>query len=235
MCCRFPESDSFLRPYFTAEEIRQALDGGIDPSHFPTRDGCQISVVPHPRGEGYLCPAFDPLTSHCRIYESRPLDCQIYPLAVMWSADRSEVLLGWDSKCPYLQSGEGREASGKGSDGLSSSPSPLASSHVPDAYADRIAALLERDDMIDTLAQNRQMIGRFQEDVVVLRPLVGLTARLRRETLGGRGRAGSGLSPQSATHSPEWTSHALPLTSLTLADRPRVDHALASSTWMGDM
>ncbi|MGQ0812713.1 MAG: DUF2156 domain-containing protein, partial [Nitrospiraceae bacterium] len=44
-----------------------------------------------------------------------------------------------------------------------------------------------------------------------------------------------GLSPQSATLSPVWTSHALPLSSLTLADRPRMDHALASSTWMGDM
>ncbi len=157
VCCRFPEPDSFLRPYFTAAEIRQAVARGMAPAHFPDPDGCQVTVVPNPTGEGFLCPAFDPATSHCRIYEDRPLDCQIYPLAMMWTADGSTVVLGWDTKCPFM-----REAV----------PPEIA------AYADRIAAMLERGDMLETVASHPRLVGRFQEDVVVLNPLPKLSARL---------------------------------------------------------
>lgn len=157
VCCRFPEPESFLRPYFTAGEIRRAVARGIDPVHFPDLDGCQITVVPHPAGAGYLCPAFDPATSHCRIYDDRPLDCRIYPLAVMWTADASAVVLGWDSKCPFM-----REA-------------------VPEeilAYAGTITDMLERGELLNTVAANPRLVGRFQEDVVVLHPLPKLSARL---------------------------------------------------------
>ena len=157
ICCRFPEPDSFLRPYFTAEEIRRAVARGIDPAHFPDPNGCQVSVVPNPSGEGYLCPSFDPATSHCRIYDDRPLDCQIYPLAVMWNADRSEVVLGWDAKCPFM-----RDAV----------PSDIL------AHARTITTVLERADVLTTMASNPRLIGRFQEDVVILNPLPELTARV---------------------------------------------------------
>ena len=46
VCCRFPERDSFLRPYFTSDEIRRAIARGIDPVLFPNPNGCQVSVVP---------------------------------------------------------------------------------------------------------------------------------------------------------------------------------------------
>ncbi|MFM8551179.1 MAG: hypothetical protein ACKOCD_02535, partial [Nitrospiraceae bacterium] len=52
VCCRFPEPDSFLRPYFTAEEIAQAAAQGIDPALFPDPAGSQIGLVPNPSGEG---------------------------------------------------------------------------------------------------------------------------------------------------------------------------------------
>jgi Fe-S-cluster containining protein len=114
VCCRFPEVDSFLRPYFTAQEIAEAISRGIDADAFPDRQGSQIRVVPNPAGEGYVCSAFDPATSHCRIYEKRPLDCQIYPLAVMWSADGTEVVLGWDRKCPFLGQARGERQGARG-------------------------------------------------------------------------------------------------------------------------
>ncbi len=166
VCCRFPERDSLLRPYFTAEEIRRAIARGVDPSHFPDPNGCQVSVVPNPSGEGYLCPAFDPQTSHCRIYEDRPLDCQIYPLAVMWSVDRQEIVLGWDAKCPFI-----REA-------------------VPvdiRAYAERITGLLEQDRAVETFVAHPRLIGGFQDDVVILNTLPKISAKLA--------RAGTKLSP----------------------------------------
>lgn len=237
VCCRFPEADSFLRPYFTAEEIGRAVAAGVEASYFSDRNGCQVSLVPNPHGEGYHCPAFDPATSHCRIYDVRPLDCQIYPFAVMWDADRSRAGLGWDTKCPFLRESARREAITSEALGVMREEiSPDASRLTPDAsrltveaYADRIAALVERDDSLERFATNPPLIGRFQDDVVVLRLLPRLTERLNREASGLRGEARL-LTPDTLPLSP----HAVRLTPLTLADRPRLERVLASgeiTTW----
>jgi Fe-S-cluster containining protein len=170
VCCRFPDVDSFLRPYFTAHEIAEAISWGIDPEAFPDRRGSQIRVIPNPAGEGYVCSAFDAATSHCRIYDKRPLDCQIYPLAVMWSAAGTEVVLGWDSKCPFL--GPRFEVRG---------PRWEAGSESVEHYAEKIAALIERDEMVETFTRNPRLIGRYQDDVVVLRSLPRLTERLSKQ------------------------------------------------------
>jgi len=251
VCCRFPEAESFLRPYFTAEEIQRAVARGINPAHFPDPNGSQVSVVPNPSGEGYLCPAFDPATSHCRIYDDRPLDCQIYPLAVMWGAPeepgsgfevrgsrqdhlvprtsdlasqtegrRPEVVLGWDTKCPFLKPGNRQWAIG---DGQKSSPLPIAHDPLPGlrAYADKITELLERDETIETFANNPRLIGRFQEDVVILNPLLKLSARMR-ERFEVRG-SGFGAGPPRASHPVPRTLHPL-----TLGDRNRFERAVAA-------
>lgn len=217
VCCRFPEPDSLLRPYFTDQEILRAIDRGIDPVNFPAKDGCQVRVVPNPVGEGYLCPAFDPATSECRIYDARPLDCQIYPLAVLWDAQHREVVLGWDRKCPFL-AGEGQEAicdrQEPRREGDESCPTPDLES-----YADRIASLIERDDILETFAGHPRLIGPFQEDVVILRPLPRLTARLREKR-----------DPRRPTLRPS----PLALHPLTLSDRQRIEQALASSELSAD-
>ena len=44
VCCRFPEHDSLLRPYFTAREIEQAVTHGVPPSSFPDHRGSQVSI-----------------------------------------------------------------------------------------------------------------------------------------------------------------------------------------------
>lgn len=165
VCCRFPERDSFLRPYFTAREIHTAVDAGIDPASFPDPKGSQIAVVPDPQGEGYLCPAFDPATRRCRIYEARPLDCRLYPLALMWDAGGDRVLLGWDTKCPYMmETGSERIA----------------------AYVERVLPVLEREETIETLVANPRLIGRFQEDVTIVRTLPHLSERLARRSADSR-------------------------------------------------
>ena len=89
-------------PILRLKKLRRAVARGVDESRFPHPDGCQIDVAPHPDGEGFLCPAFDPITSRCTIYEDRPLDCQLYPFALMWDAQRQHVVLGWDVKCPFM-------------------------------------------------------------------------------------------------------------------------------------
>jgi Fe-S-cluster containining protein len=232
ICCRFPEQDSFLRPYFTDDEIRRAIAGGVDPARFADPAGCQVNVVPNQSGEGYLCPAFDPATAHCRIYEVRPLDCQIYPMAVMWNEDRSKVLLGWDSKCPFMRQSadEGQGTSGMTPEALGEKREPevplghqpAAISHQllsPDvkAYAERIAGLIEQDETLGIFARHQRLIGPYQNDVVILRLLPRLTERLRGQ-----------FNVRSSTFgvAQPRTSNVEPYP-LTLADRARLEHAAA--------
>ncbi len=162
VCCRFPELDSALRPYFTGEEIRAAVGRGLSPDAFPDHAGSKVVVVPL-GDEGYRCPAFDPASGHCGIYEVRPLDCRLYPIAVMWSHGRDEVVMGWDSKCPFIR------------DNLDSLESR--------AYVERIAVFLESQESVDVFVSNSQLIGLFQDDVIVLRHLDRLTRAVRSSTL----------------------------------------------------
>jgi len=158
VCCRFPEKDSPLAPYFTAEEIRKATARGISPERFSNSDGCKIELVPHPQGEGYICPAFDPGNNGCRIYEDRPLDCQLYPLAVMWDPSRTAVLLGYDRKCPFIQE--------------------TLFDDAPSDYARTLTSRLESEETIKTLQSHPGLIGAFQEDVMILRTLPRLSKAL---------------------------------------------------------
>jgi len=171
VCCRFPDPDSALRPYFTENEIAGALAGGVEETAFPNRRGSQVILVPESHGDGYLCPAFETATSTCRIYEQRPFDCQLYPLALMWDEPHEQVLLGWDTKCPFMRE---------------EIPAEIQ------RHADRVRALLDRPDIRDHVVAHPRLIGRFQEDVVVLTILPRLTeavddqwgpAPLRRLTL----------------------------------------------------
>ena len=158
VCCRFPEADSFLRPYFTREEMSRAMALGLSPALFTDPVGSQIALVKDAGSDGYLCPAFDPATSHCGIYEQRPLDCQLYPLALMWSADGTQVELGWDTKCPFMREAVPKEI---------------------DQHGERVHALLQQESALQTLARNPRLIGRYQDDVIVLASLPEVTQRVR--------------------------------------------------------
>jgi len=158
VCCRFPEQDSALRPYFTREEIRTAIARGISPDAFPDHAGSKIVVVPN-GPEGYRCPAFDPQTGHCGIYEDRPLDCRLYPVAVMWDHTQTAVVMGWDSKCPFIR------------ENLDSPESR--------AYIERTFAFLESQEPVTMFASHRPLIGAFQEDVIILIRLDRLTTAVR--------------------------------------------------------
>ncbi len=181
VCCRFPEVDSFLRPYFTSSEINDAVAHGIPESFFPDKSGTQVDLVKNTIGEGYFCPAFNSKSGRCGIYDVRPLDCQLYPLALMWDASGREVLLGWDSKCPFMRD---------------------APSSAIREYGERVATFFADEAIVEAIVAHPRLIGRFQEDVVVLKALPHLTVRLGPEP----------VDPQ--------------LRPLTLSDAPRVAKAL---------
>lgn len=157
VCCRFPEADSLLRPYFTEREITAAVAQGVAPDRFPDAAGSQVRVVTHPNGDGFLCPAFDPATAHCRIYEARPLDCRLYPLALMWSDARDQILLGWDTKCPFMRE---------------TLPADIR------RHAEAVSVWLASEEIVATIARHPRLVGPFQDDVVIVKELPALTARL---------------------------------------------------------
>ena len=188
VCCRFPDPDSPLRPYFTGEEIEQVVAAGMARTAFSDQHGCQVTVVPDRQGDGYQCPAFDPATSHCTIYDRRPFDCRIYPLALMWNKAHDQVLLGWDTKCPFLRD------------------------QVPadiHRHAAQVMTLLDQASIVKMLGAQPRLIGRFQEDVVVLAALPHVTATVINRW------GGAGLHP------------------LTLDDIPRMAAALELSAVVG--
>ena len=57
-------------------------------------------MIPVSSGDAFRCPFFDPKTHVCAVYENRPLDCRLYPYALMLDPSSSAVWLGIDSKCP---------------------------------------------------------------------------------------------------------------------------------------
>jgi Fe-S-cluster containining protein len=157
VCCRFPEETSFLAPYFTEEEIAFVPDP--KKSFFDSLQGAKTQLIRHPEGEGCLCPHFDPKTQHCTIYEARPLDCRIYPFAILRD-QAGEVALGIDTKCPFIQE------------------------HAWDPQMKRdaaeVKAFLESEPIVSILESHPGLIGRFQDDVILLHPLDRITERVGR-------------------------------------------------------
>lgn len=151
VCCRFPERESFLRPYFTAQERERAIAAGLAPDLLPEPAGGKIRLIPHPTGEGYICPAFDPGTQYCRIYSVRPLDCRLYPLALMRDEEGRGRLLGLDTKCPYVQDPE----------------------HEPHLvrYAREVGDLLREPALSAVLSANTDLFNSYQEDVRTIGPI----------------------------------------------------------------
>ena len=156
VCCRFLEQDSFLAPVFTQAEMKGAIANGVNAYFFrPTADGksAQVELIPHE--DMYICPCFNPETSECTIYPIRPLDCQIYPFALMYNQERTKVVLGVDMICPYSEVEIQTEAFQR--------------------YIDYMMAYLESDSVVETVAANWQLIGPYQETVIIVRALDKLT------------------------------------------------------------
>lgn len=162
VCCRFLEQDSPLAPIFTQSEMESAITNGVDADLFrPTSDRKSLQIQLIRNEDMYICPCFNPETSECTIYPVRPLDCQIYPFALMHSQDRTQVVLGIDMICPY---GEAE-----------------IQAQSFQHYIEYMVDYLESDSVVETIATNWQLIGSYQETVVTVRNLEKLTARLKNQ------------------------------------------------------
>jgi Fe-S-cluster containining protein len=159
VCCRFLDQDSFLAPIFTDSEVQHAIINDADKSLFqPSEDGHSARIELQSYGEIYICPFFEPNSSECRIYISRPLDCQIYPFALMYNKDETEIVLGVDTICPFAETEFETESFQQ--------------------YIDYIVAYVESDLTVKVITENWALIGPYQETVMTVAVLRKLSRAL---------------------------------------------------------
>ena len=145
-CCRFKEIDSVWSPYLLDEEIQDLLDKKI-PSAFISLNK-KLLPVPNPQGAGFICPFLEVKDNQCKIYEFRPLECQLYPFLI--SLRSRKVILTLDLNCPYVQE------------------------HLKDdefkIYTDYLAAFLNSSAQVRILKDNPQILQAYEEvsDVIEL-------------------------------------------------------------------
>ena len=155
VCCRFLEADSPLAPIFTANEKMQVIADGAEPTLFrPQADRGSVQIQLKPHNDFYICPFFEPKTSHCTIYPIRPLDCQLYPFALMFSEDRSEVVLGVDTLCPFGEEHLETEAFQR---------------HIRD-----VIDYVESETVTAQIAANWCLISGYQDTVIIVHTLTQL-------------------------------------------------------------
>ncbi len=153
-CCIFSDAHSHWIPYFSSDEIEQAIVAGLSSDAFLGREGGRI--IPTPLGDAVRCPALDPITPACTIYDLRPLDCQLYPFILMWDTTRENVFLALHEACPFVER-----------------------DRLPPALIKRgveLTDLLQSPPMIETLSKNKKMIMDSDPDTIVIGPLDRLTA-----------------------------------------------------------
>ena len=156
VCCRFLAADSPLAPIFTETEKKKVVAQGAAPKLFrPQADGASAQIQLKHYNDFYICPFFDPETSHCTIYPIRPLDCQLYPFALMFNEDGSEVVLGVDTLCPF---------------GEEHLKTETFQRHIRD-----VIDYVESEVVAAQIIANWSLIGDYQETVIIVHTLAQLT------------------------------------------------------------
>ena len=105
-CCRFKEENSAWRPRMAKEEIlrfaqndeKMSLADLILSKETFSKEGSIKTVTCH--GE-HLCSFFNPQDYTCRIYHSRPFECELYPFVLTRKEGRMAVYS--HLMCPFIQ------------------------------------------------------------------------------------------------------------------------------------
>ena len=148
----FLEVDSPLAPIFTNDEKEYLISLLTDSSIFRLReDGKSSQIKLRPYKDYYICPFFDIETSKCTIYANRPLDCQLYPFALMYNADRSCVVLGVDMLCPYSEK--------------------YFETAEFQQHLQKVIDYIETDEVKEIIATHWSLIGRYQDTVKIFHTL----------------------------------------------------------------
>jgi|SRR5581483_1529346 len=151
VCCRFPDKQALLSPFFFPEERSQVDLIQTRGTFREAAKGRSSKAELVACGHGFACSFFNPEDHTCQVYEARPLDCSMYPAVIMHSADHQKVLVGADTKCPALKR-------------------PLVAARLKN-YLNWIQRYLESTTLSSLIRKYPHFISEFQEEVVETREL----------------------------------------------------------------
>lgn len=144
VCCRFPQALSSQRPYFSASEIKKC------PAFFPERTkGTHITLTPYQ--EYFICPNFNPVLNKCTIYQKRPFDCQLYPFTITYNSTNEEIVLGMDTKCPFVLDNQTKS--------------------IMENYKRHLIRYMCSMGVLNFISKNPKIVGAFQNDIIVFKKL----------------------------------------------------------------
>ncbi len=144
-CCRFSQADSVWTPCLLEEEVQELLDKKDLPPAYISKDR-KIQAVPNHADGGFHCAFFNPSQNKCRIYESRPLECQLYPFLI--SIRDNKVYLTVDLNCHFVKEHLKREKFKE--------------------YTEYLAAFLNSPQQLQLLRRNPQIIQAYEEVLDIL-------------------------------------------------------------------
>lgn len=99
LCCRFVHRDSVWVPHLTNKDA-EVLSKDPEAHHFISRQNT-IEPVPMANKDIYICPLLTGENNKCRIYDSRPFECRLYPFLI--NRKEGAVFLAADINCPYVE------------------------------------------------------------------------------------------------------------------------------------
>lgn len=81
------------------EEIQELIDKPLIPQASISIDR-RLQPIANPAGLGFICPLLSCADNKCKIYNTRPFECQLYPFLL--NLRQGKVLLTVDLNCPYV-------------------------------------------------------------------------------------------------------------------------------------
>jgi len=97
-CCRFKQEDSVWSPVLFNEEIEMLLKEGLSPALISPHK--KIRVASFSKEDIFICSLFNTEENKCKIYNFRPLECQLYPFVINRKDDK--ILLSLDLQCSFI-------------------------------------------------------------------------------------------------------------------------------------
>ena len=143
-CCRFKEADSVWSPCLLEEEIQELLDKDIPPASISIDR--RLRPIPDPGKEGFICPFLNPADNKCRIYESRPFECLLYPFLFCLRNKKARITV--DLNCPYAKE--------------------KINSQEFKQYSEYLAAYLNTPEQIKVLKDNPQILQAYEDVLDIL-------------------------------------------------------------------
>ena len=144
-CCRFREADSVWAPCLRDEELQDLLDRKDLPAAAISINK-RLQAIPNAAQDGFVCPFLNSAENKCRVYSSRPFECQLYPFLIALRVGK--VYLTVDLNCPYVKENLHKDEFKK--------------------YTEYLAAFLNSPSQLRSLKDNPQIIQAYEEVLDIL-------------------------------------------------------------------